>query len=691
MTKSFDASWDHFTRGQKSGQNHYSATCSHCGKGFKYGKTNLLRGHLAHHCPDIDKRVKTEFLKTIASGNNGSYEEDVNCSSDTLSLLSKRHKVTQMTLTGFIDTPLLPYETEEINRSLLRCIVLCNLPYSIVDHPFFMDYSRRLRPMYTLPSASYLSDELLWSELARIELINDEKLSRATNLTLAVDGWTNLRSESIYCFVIITGNREAILHSASDLSDKKHTGDYLASEMERVIKKVGEGKFIAVITDNAANMRSARNLICANFPWILNLRCAAHAFNLIICDILNFPSVRKILKDAVSIISQFTGSHLLQNALKTARDLFNITIGLRNPVKTRWSSVYDCVHSLLLNEGALKKVISDLSAEVNPQVKSIVQNYGFWSALVKIETITYPFKQAITIIEADTATLAEVYYLMIMLASRVYRMKDPDVDFRLHCIQVFNHRWEDMYDPIFHLAYFLHPRFRGRGMVHGQFNEMMRTAGEIWRYFEKDEQSVIDLLGQMQQYKLSCPPYDAPFNLKMNAPILWWSAIEDVMGNNLSRLAIRLLSIAPHSANCERVFSLMSWYHSKRRNRLTVERVEAMARLHNYYVQHPRTELKHGFDDICPEDVIRLRIITALTEKITDEADITELFEDLETDEATKNADIPQNNLVIGSMVDLSNPIFNEEIVTDEPRTTQLIGSKDAATYDLDEIIQRFA
>jgi len=60
-------------------------------------------------------------------------------------------------------------------------------------------------------------------------------------------------------------------------------------------------------------------------------------------------------------------------------------------------------------------------------------------------------------------------------------------------------------------------------------------------------------------------------------------------------------------------------------------------------------------------------------------------------DKITKDANIPQNNLAIGNIVDLSNPIFNKEIVTDEPRTTQLVGTKDVATYDLDEMIRRFA
>lgn len=42
----------------------------------------------------------------------------------------------------------------------------------------------------------------------------------------------------------------------------------------------------ALVTDNAANVRLARDIITKEYPHILNLRCIAHFINLITKSIL---------------------------------------------------------------------------------------------------------------------------------------------------------------------------------------------------------------------------------------------------------------------------------------------------------------------------------------------------------------------------------------------------------------------
>jgi hypothetical protein len=53
--------------------------------------------------------------------------------------------------------------------------------------------------------------------------------------------------------------------------------------------------------------------------------------------------------------------------------------------------------------------------------------------------------------------------------------------------------------------------------------------------------------------------------------------------NCLQQIALRLLSITPHSVMPERLFSILNWHHSKRRNRLSPFTLEAIAKIHTYY------------------------------------------------------------------------------------------------------------
>ena len=65
-----------------------------------------------------------------------------------------------------------------------------------------------------------------------------------------------------------------------------------------------------------------------------------------------------------------------------------------------------------------------------------------------------------------------------------------------------------------------------------------------------------------------------------------------------------IFSITPHSAGCERIFSTLGWLYGKRRQRLGLSKVEAMAKIRSFYISNVRTELayvsqKHTEDEIC--------------------------------------------------------------------------------------------
>ncbi len=79
-----------------------------------------------------------------------------------------------------------------------------------------------------------------------------------------------------------------------------------------------------------------------------------------------------------------------------------------------------------------------------------------------------------------------------------------------------------------------------------------------------------NLVSEMQAYKSSSPPFHAPLgNMSTFQPILWWQSIDPRL--TIVHLAIFLYQIVPHAAITERLFSLMGWYHTERRNRLGVD------------------------------------------------------------------------------------------------------------------------
>ena len=91
---------------------------------------------------------------------------------------------------------------------------------------------------------------------------------------------------SIYNFVVLTPFNQQYLYCLWDFSSFHHTRKFLASKIKKIIDKIGVKKFSAIVTDNASNVRLAREIVTKDYPSILNLRCIAHFINLITKSIL---------------------------------------------------------------------------------------------------------------------------------------------------------------------------------------------------------------------------------------------------------------------------------------------------------------------------------------------------------------------------------------------------------------------
>ena len=75
---------------------------------------------------------------------------------------------------------------EAIDQSLIKAFVCCGTPFAVVEHPFFMDLIRKLRPGYKLPSRNKLAEIMLSHAVIRIENKIMNILEKATNLTLGI-------------------------------------------------------------------------------------------------------------------------------------------------------------------------------------------------------------------------------------------------------------------------------------------------------------------------------------------------------------------------------------------------------------------------------------------------------------------------------------------------------------------------
>src|SRR5579864_8105458 len=115
--------------------------------------------------------------------------------------------------------------------------------------------------------------------------------------------------QSIYNYVVTTDTQMEYLISLRDYSSVSHTSEFLTNEIFRIIEQLGSDKFAAIVTDNASNCQSARQKIQQMYSHIWDVRCAAHAINLIASDLVKVKPIKNFISECGKINQYFDTSH----------------------------------------------------------------------------------------------------------------------------------------------------------------------------------------------------------------------------------------------------------------------------------------------------------------------------------------------------------------------------------------------
>jgi hypothetical protein len=75
------------------------------------------------------------------------------------------------------------------------------------------------------------------------------------------------------------------------------------------------------------------------------------------------------------------------------------------------------------------------------------------------------------------------------------------------------------------------------------------------------------LMAQLRDYHTHQSPYNASHIFDIDTPIKWWQTCE-VKPPYLQQLAIKLFSVSPHAASCERNWSVCGWIHGTRHTKI---------------------------------------------------------------------------------------------------------------------------
>lgn len=126
-----------------------------------------MKSHLALRCPRVTNNVRIEYLHTISNKD----------STETEQLIQVQQQSNNKKDNNVIDV-------EKADKTLVHFFICYEIPFSIVDFPFFQDFVKSLCFEYEPPKRTTLSTTCLNAELANVTLKIEEELHQSKNLTL---------------------------------------------------------------------------------------------------------------------------------------------------------------------------------------------------------------------------------------------------------------------------------------------------------------------------------------------------------------------------------------------------------------------------------------------------------------------------------------------------------------------------
>lgn len=133
-------------------------------------------------------------------------------------------------------------------------------------------------------------------------------------------------------------------------------------------------------------------------------------------------------------------------------------------------------------------------------------------------------------------------------------------------------RWKSWEQPILLLSIILHPSYKLSKFKPTVNNLTWTHVGQLLKYYYHAffGKQATSILAEIIDYRRGNDPYDdnSFLQFKGNVVNFWESTIG--VGPELAKVAIHIHSVCVNSASVERLWSSMGYFHTNRRNRLSV-------------------------------------------------------------------------------------------------------------------------
>jgi hypothetical protein len=612
MPKVPSASWKHFNK--QVNNNKVYAFCKYCNARY-FSNATRMEKHLTE-CKKCPTQVKSRFSseKSLCSQSNLPQKGQntpavpvasscadlpaltISAGTSALQLAESRRSEAQLlskqniyygekkpiekkpaSVEPFCDR-MTPAVQNDLDECLARAFYATGTPFSTVENTLWLTFFQKLRPSYKVPSRYALANTLLDKEDERISEQVAIKIAEAESVAVISDGWTNVNNSPVINFIIATPDPVFLRSVTTD--ENRHTGDYIAELLIQVIEEVGSQKVMAVITDNASNMKAAWKIITAKYGHIYCYGCIAHGLHLLATDLCRMESVDKLLTRAKDIVKFVKNKQIPLSVFRRIQQERHKNskvppVSLVLPSTTRWGTIAKMLERLLATKRSLQHMVveDEIDAIIHTPVKSdIMDNSEFWPQIENLLAVLKPIADSIKYVESDKPRLADIPQIFLTLKQSLtaaaptapVKNNAKIIMDRLAARELF------CSNVLQRVAHMLHPKYCGALLSDEEVSEVFDEIIKIARFSNCNEAECLADLAEFRSHTglwKNNGMWEAASVIPAN---VWWKGF--CAGKSLALVASRVLNLPASSAASERNWSTFKHIQSSKRNRLTDKR-----------------------------------------------------------------------------------------------------------------------
>ncbi|KAH0720241.1 hypothetical protein KY284_005271 [Solanum tuberosum] len=505
-----------------------------------------------------------------------------------------------------------------------RWVYDAGLPFNCVNYTdtfgAFIEAIGQCGPGMKPPTYHEVSVSCLAKEVEETQKIVEEHRVEWNKFgcSIMMDKWT-ARTGKMIINVLVNSPKGSLFLESINASDSSTDSIKIFSLFQNTIEKIGAENVVQVVTDNAAENVKAGDMLKGVFPHIYWTPCAAHCINLIFGDIFKEKPFTGVFTKAVRVHSYIVQRPLLLNMMRR----FTKQKNLVTPGKTRFATAFLTLHSMYTQKANLRSLFiseewntSKFAKEVTgKEVARIMLSYTFWNHVVHALNVGGPLIKVLRLVDGEQKPpMGYIYEAMDRAKGSIQKAFTDEYKYA-KVFEIIDKRWNTQLHQHVHAAgNILNP-----SLFYDNVENNLLTK-EVWKGFHKcvakldvDEDVQDSITDEISTYRSA----DGLFGLQTairqrmkKSPVEWWR-LYGLETPELQKFAIKVLSLTCSSSGCERNWSVFEHLHTKKRNRLTLKRLNGLV-----FIKYNRT-LRHRYNARNVIDPIRLDNIDDANEWLT--------------------------------------------------------------------------